>query len=77
MEKRKVGKKCKKENDPYFPLLPFLPSGQFSEDLVAKKVNKRGKLFLKIQEIGVADGIISHLYIHHNGIKATRQEGAR
>jgi hypothetical protein len=45
--------------------------------LVAKKVNKRGKHFLKIQEIGVADGIISHLYIHNNGIKATRQEGAR
>ena len=34
-----------KKGDPYFPLLPFLPSGQFSVDSVAKKVNQLGKHF--------------------------------
>jgi hypothetical protein len=35
----------------YFPLLPFFPSGLFSEDSVAKKVNNRGKHFFLIQGI--------------------------
>jgi hypothetical protein len=35
--KRRKGK-YEKRGEPYFPLLPFLPSGQFSEESVAKKV---------------------------------------
>jgi hypothetical protein len=31
--------------DPYFHLLPFLPSGKLSVDSVVKKVNNRGKHF--------------------------------
>jgi hypothetical protein len=39
----------KKGGDPYFHLLPFLPSGKLSVDSVVKKVNNRGKHFLLIQ----------------------------
>ncbi len=42
------GRKRKYEKsggDPYFPLLPFLPSGKLSVDSVVKKVNNRGKHF--------------------------------
>jgi hypothetical protein len=49
----------------YFPLLPFFPSGLFSEDSVAKKVNNRGKHFFLYKESQLAEYISQILLIYY------------